>query len=159
MPYYFMTLILLVVSIILAVITLAVDGKWKRKSSFRCWYSCSSDKCSDFLHGNEHPRLEIYMTNGNSVKENEMYFSAERPLTVKYTLVHCDAPMKNGEEFEENIPIIRSMAVSAKAILFGIKWSELESKDIIIGNNNELAIIDPNSPGSSIMKICKCLKK
>ena len=64
-----------------------------------------------------------------------------------------DDPMKNGEKFKENIPIIRSMAVSAKATLFGIKWSELESKDIIIGNNNELEIIDPNSPGSSIMKI------
>lgn len=102
------------------------------------------------------PKPEIYTTNGNSVKENEVYFSTEWPLTVKYTLVPYDDPMKNGEKFKENIPIIRSMAVSAKATLFGIKWSELESKDIIIGNNNELAIIDPNSPGSSIMKISAC---
>lgn len=63
------------------------------------------------------PKPEIYTTNGNSVKENEVYFSTEWPLTVKYTLVPYDDPMKNGEEFKENIPIIRSMAVSAKATL------------------------------------------
>lgn len=151
MPYYFMTLILLVVSIIFAVITLAVNGKGK--VAFGVGTVAAAISAAISFTAMSIPKPEIYTTNGNSVKENEVYFSTEWPLTVKYTLVPYDDPMKNGEEFEENIPIIRSMAVSAKATLFGIKWSELESKDIIIGNNNELAIIDPNSPGSSIMKI------
>lgn len=151
MPYYFMTLILLVVSFILAVITLAVNGKGK--VAFGVGTVAAAISAAISFAAMSIPKPEIYTTNGNSVKENEVYFSTEWPLTVKYTLVPYDDPMKNGEEFKENIPIIRSMAVSAKATLFGIKWSELESKDIIIGNNNELAIIDPNSPGSSIMKI------
>ena len=62
-------------------------------------------------------------------------------------------PKENGEKFEENIPVTSSMSVCAKATLFGIRWSEPESKNIIIGNNNELAITNPNSPGSSVMKI------
>lgn len=151
MPYYFMTLILLVVSFILAVITLVVNGKGK--VAFGVGTVAAAISAAISFTAMSIPKPEIYTTNGNSVKENEVYFSTEWPLTVKYTLVPYDDPMKNGEEFKENIPIIRSMAVSAKSTLFGIKWSELESKDIIIGNNNELAIIDPNSPGSSIMKI------
>lgn len=151
MPYYFMTLILLVVSIFLAIITLAVNGKGK--VAFGVGAVAAAISAAISFTTMSIPKPEIYTTNGNSIKENEVYFSTEWPLTVKYTLVPYDDPMKNGEEFKENIPIIRSMAVSAKATLFGIKWSELESKDIIIGSNNEIAIIDPNSPGSSIMKI------
>lgn len=151
MPYYFTTLILLVISIILAVFALALDGKSRVVVGVGAVAALISAAIS--FTTMSIPKPEIYTTNGNSVKENEVYFSTEWPLTVKYTLVPYDDPMKNGEEFEKNIPIIRSMAVSAKATLFGIKWSELESKDIIIGNNNELVIMDPNIPGSSIMKI------
>lgn len=151
MPYYLLTLILLVLSIILAVITLVV--KEKGKVAFGVGTVAAAISAAISFTGMSIPKPEIYTTNGNNVEGNEVYFSTEWPLTVKYTLVPYDDPMENGEEFEENIPITRSMAVSAKATLFGIKWSELESKDIIIGNNNELAIIDPNSPGSSIMEI------
>lgn len=33
------------------------------------------------------------------------------------------------------------------------KWSELESKYLILGDNNELAINNTDSPDASIMKI------
>lgn len=102
MPYYFTTLILLVVSVIFAVISLALEGK--RRVAFGVGTVAAAISAVISFTAMSIPKPEIYTTNGNSVKENEVYFSTEWPLTVKYTLVPYDDPMKNGEKFEENIP-------------------------------------------------------
>lgn len=151
MPYYFTTLILLVVSVIFAVISLALEGK--RRVAFGVGTVAAVITALISFATMSIPKPEIYTTNGNSVEDNELYFKTEWPLTVKYSLVYNRDPMIYGEEFKEKIPISRSVEVSAKATLFGIKWSELESKYLILGDNNELAINDPDTPGASIMKI------
>lgn len=151
MPYCFTTLILLGLSVILAIITLALDGK--RRVAFGVGTVAAVITALISFATMSIPKPEIYTTNGNSVEDNELYFKTEWPLTVKYSLVYNRDPMIFGEEFKEKIPISRSVEVSAKATLFGIKWSELESKYLILGDNNELAINDPDIPGASIMKI------
>ena len=151
MPYCFTTLILLGLSVILAIITLALDGK--RRVAFGVGTVAAVITALISFATMSIPKPEIYTTNGNSVEDNELYFKTEWPLTVKYSLVYNRDPMIYGEEFKEKIPISRSVEVSAKATLFGIKWSELESKCLILGDNNELAINDPDTPGASIMKI------
>lgn len=151
MPYCFTTLILLGLSVILAIITLALDGK--RRVAFGVGTVAAVISALISFATMSIPKPEIYTTNGNSVEDNELYFKTEWPLTVKYSLVYNRDPMIYGEEFKEKIPISRSVEVSAKATLFGIKWSELESKYLILGDNNELAINDPDTPGASIMKI------
>lgn len=98
MPYYFTTLILLVISIILAVIALALDGK--SRVAFGVGTVAAAISAAISFTIMSIPKPEIYTTNGNSVKENEVYFSTEWPLTVKYTLVPYDDPMKNGEEYK-----------------------------------------------------------
>lgn len=75
MPYYFMTLILLVVSFILVIIILAVNGKGKVAFGVGTVVAAISAAIS-FTTMNI-PKPEIYTTNGNSVKENEVYFSIE----------------------------------------------------------------------------------
>ena len=151
MPYCFTTLILLGLSVILAIIALALDGK--RRVAFGVGTVAAVITALISFATMSIPKPEIYTTNGNSVEDNELYFKTEWPLTVKYSLVYNRDPMIYGEEFKEKIPISRSVEVSAKATLFGIKWSELESKCLILGDNNELAINDPDTPGASIMKI------
>lgn len=79
MPYYFTTLILLVISIILAVIALALDGK--SRVAFGVGTVAATISAAISFTTMSIPKPEIYTTNGNSVKENEVYFSTEWPLT------------------------------------------------------------------------------
>ena len=96
MPYNITTLILLVVSIFLAIITLAVNGKGK--VAFDVGTVAAVIGAAISFTTMSIPKPEIYTTNGNSVKENEVYFSTEWPLTVKYTLVPYDDPMTYKED-------------------------------------------------------------
>lgn len=98
------------------------------------------------------PKPEIFTTNGDSITENEIYIKSEWLLTTYYSLVPYDDPKLNGSKFDNNIPVTETMTVSAKSSFLGIKWSELESKDIIVGSNN-LEIIDTDTPGTSIKNI------
>ena len=85
--------------------------------------------------------------------DNEVYMVAERPLVIKYTLTPYEDPQKAGIDYEDNIAVNGTMTVSAKTSFLGIKWSKLESKDIIAGSNGKIDIIDTKEPGTSIQEI------
>ena len=99
------------------------------------------------------PAPEIYTTNGNLKDKNSIYFKAEWPLTIWYTTTPYADPQDSGIKYEEDIPIDRSMIISAKASFFGLKWSELESRDIIIGEDSHIDIVKTDTPGISVKEI------
>lgn len=102
----------------------------------------------------EIPKPEIYTTNGQSPIDNEVYITAEWPLSIWYSLTPYGDPQKEGTKYEGNISVEGTMTISAKTrFLFGLKWSDLVSKDIIVGSDGELDIIDTDYPGTSIQKI------
>ena len=105
------------------------------------------------------PKPEIYTTNGYASFDNEIYFVSEWPLEVKYSLTPYDDPQKSGTTFSDNIPITHSTTVSAKATFLGLKWSELVSRDIVIGDDGSLEIIKTDAPGTSIKEIKSIVTK
>lgn len=101
----------------------------------------------------EIPAPEIYTTQGDSGDNNTIYVKCDWPLQVWYTLEPYDNPQENGLEYKEPIPLETSTSISAKASFFGIKWSKIVSKDIVITSDNKLNIVETNEPGSSIASI------
>lgn len=59
--------------------------------------------------------------------------------------------------YEDKIAIEGTTTASAKATFLGIKWSSLESKDIIVGSNGDVDVIETEKPGTSIREISSCL--
>lgn len=101
----------------------------------------------------EIPTPEIYTTQGNSGYNNMIYVKFDWPLQVWYTLEPYDDPKENGSEYKEPIPLETSTSISAKASFLGIKWSDTESKDIVITSDNKLNVVETDEPGSSIASI------
>ena len=81
MPFYFITLILLIISCVLAKITASLEEK-NKKNSFMLTAAAVISTVISFFTINI-PKPEIYTTNGISVEDNEVYIIAEWPLTVK----------------------------------------------------------------------------
>lgn len=71
MPYCFMTLVLLGLSVILAMITLALEGK--RRVAFGVGTVAAVIGALISFATMSIPKPEIYTTNGNSVEDNELY--------------------------------------------------------------------------------------
>ena len=154
MPYYILTLLLIVADFVLAIIT--IKSSKKMGPTILLFAAIVSTAASLFQM--EIPKPEIFTTNGDSVIDNEVYIKVEIPLKVFYTTVPYEDP-QNGKKYEGAIPVENSMTISAKSTLFGIRWSELTSLDIVIGNNQTIDVIDDVEPGSSVKEISAILVK
>lgn len=158
MTSYFLSVILIVISAGVAIVGLVIGmgPKKKAKRGIIELFLGIAGIVIGMMHAiliAEIPKPEIYTTNSNSSDQNQIYFRTGMLLRVKYTLVPYADPAKDGEWYRENIPINGSMTVSAKSTLFGIKWSELVIREIIVGDDNEITVVDPDDPGVSIVKI------
>lgn len=151
MPYYILAIILSALGAIFGVLSSTFQGG-PRKVLILCCIAALLSAGYDVMT-TPVPKPEIYTTNGNHAEDNELYFKTEWPLTVKYTFVQSADPMHNGEIFRKNIPLHASVTVSAKATFFGLKWSELVSMPLTIGDGPDLSMDDPGSPGESILRI------
>lgn len=154
---FFESLIFIILSVVYAFINLIIITQ---KAMTEALISATATLLSALVpfFSCEVPAPEIYTTNGNSASDNEIYFVTEWPLTVRYTTVPYEDPKENGIEFKENIPLNKSISVSAKSCLWGIKWSKPEAKDIIIiGDAGEFAFIETDTPGTSIKEITAVL--
>lgn len=149
MPFYFISLILLIINFILTVVTIRAEKK-KLPAVFLGISILST--ISSFLTMKV-PEPEIYTTNGNSTTDNVVYCRAEFPLKIYYTLLPYSDPKKNGKVFIDSIPVNNTMTISAKATLFGLKWSELVSLDIVVGDNHSVNTIWDVIAGSSVKEI------
>lgn len=105
----------------------------------------------------EIPSPEIYTTTGDSHSNNALYIKSDWLLQVYYTLVPYDDPQVNGLKYENAIPIDTSVSVSAKTCFLGFRWSETESKDIVLTSDGNLNIIETDEPGTSIGEITAIL--
>lgn len=151
MTSYILTLIAIVLAFIFVVASFFVDGikKW----SMGVGYTIALIVAFSAIVTMNVPKPEIYITKNNDTNSNVLCFNTKWPLKVKYTLVPYGNPKTDGIEFKKGIPIEQSMTISAKATFFGINWSELQVKDIIIGDDNQISILNPSEPGSSIKEI------
>lgn len=153
MQYFFISLVLSIVALILALYSIRTDRPKNRAVTIVGALTAIVGAALTFSNI-KIPKPEIYTTNGQSPTDNEVYITAEWPLSIWYTLIPYGDPQKEGTKFEGNIAVEGTMTVSAKTrFLFGLKWSDLESKDIIVGSDGELDIIDTDHPGTSIQKI------
>lgn len=155
MPYYSIYLVCLIIEFIIGIYTYCIDEPKKKNFGKVAMLSVLVVAVGSFAT-TDIPKPEIYTTNGDSLSDNEIYIKSEWPLKVVYSLKPYEDPKQNGVRFDKNIVIAETMTVSAKATIFGIKWSELESRDIVVGNDS-LDIIDTDTPGTSIKKINACL--
>lgn len=152
MSHFIIYIVLLIIGLVLSLYALIQESKG-RKVAVGIAAAILVVSTISLFAAAEIPKPQIYTTNGNSLVDNEVYIEAGPLLSIKYTLVPYDDPQKEGVKYEGNIEIEGSMVISAKASLFGIKWSDLASRDIIVGSDGEIDIIETKEPGTSIQKI------
>ncbi len=153
MPYFFISFVLTAAALVLSLYALITDKPKNRGAAIIAALIAVVGAAYTFSDA-QIPKPEIYTTNGQSLTDNEVYMTAEWPLTIWYSLVPYGDPQKEGVKYKGNIAVEGTMTVSAKtSFLFGLKWSDLESRDIIAGSDGELDIIDTDQPGTSIREI------
>lgn len=156
MSYFFISFILLILGLVLSIISIVLESKGPRAALIITAVIAFVSALGTFA-AMEIPKPEIYTTNGNSLVDNEVYIKTEWPLSVRYSLAPYGDPQEDGARYEDKISIEGTMTVSAKATFLGIKWSALESKDIIVGSNGDVDIIETEKPGTSIREISSYL--
>lgn len=151
MPYFAISYLCVVLCLIFAFIALRADKKGIKITSAVGSAITLLDVIVTFFVL-EVPAPEIYTTNGDSQTKNEVYFKTEWPLEVWYTLTPYDNP-ENGVKYKDSILIENSTSISAKACFANIKWSRVESRDIIIDDNGEVKFVETDELGTSIKEI------
>ena len=155
MPFFFLTIIFIISDFILALFKIINP---KKKTPGLLLIAAIIGTVISIMQL-KIPKPEIFTTNGNSMKDNMIYITAEKPFGIYYSTIPYEDPKKNGQKYNGGIPVNRSMTISAKSTLWKIIWSDLVSQDIVVGNDNTIDFIDNVEPGSSIKAISVTLIK
>ena len=151
MPYFFLYVVFIVIGLAFSISGALFESGNNKKRCILVVLAAVVAVLGYFFIA-EVPSPEIYTINGGSLTGNAIEIKSEPLLTVWYTTDLYADPSK-GQSYEQAIPLEKSMTVSAKSCFLGLKWSNLVSRDLIIGDNGEIDIQKPDIPGSSVSEI------
>lgn len=145
MPYFFLYVVFIVIGLAFSIASALFENSNNKKMCI-CVVLAAVVAVLGYFFIAEVPSPEIYTINGSSLTGNAVEIKSEPFLTVWYTTDLYADPAK-GQSYEQVIPLEKSMTVSVKSCFLGLKWSNLVSRDLIIGDNGEIDIQKPDIPG------------
>ena len=128
MPKYFLTLILLIVTAILAILSLIIPERYKRLCKFLAVCGILVTAVSGIIQA-AMPTPAFSLTNGDKVTNNQVCLDVEWPCSVYYTFTPYADPKRDGQKYDGSFEVSVSGTIRYVSNWW-IFWGDIESQDI-----------------------------